>query len=293
MAWQLRSDGGGPVRRTNRPDRHPLARSLGALERRDQRRGSLERVHSDVEAGLAQHEFSLQYQPRVALATMESAGAEALLRWGGDHGDLTPKAFLPTVRQTAAMVRLGRWVLAEACCQAAAWEARRPADADPLLVSVNVTALEVLERGFADHLFRCLDTSGLPIELLQVEIDAADQLGGDSTLGLRLQSLRHQGLRVAIDKVGPAFGLGSERVAADAVHIERRWVRAVGHDDELLDSLRHLVERAHESGARVCATGVQEVEELVELAAIGCDEAQGYLFCPPVDPSELDWIEGG
>jgi len=293
MTWQLRSGGVDPVRRTNRPQRHPLARSLGALERRDQRRASLERVNADVDAGLAQHEFSLQYQPRVALATMESAGAEALLRWGGDHGDLTPKAFLPSVRQTAAMVRLGRWVLAEACRQAAAWEDRRPADADPLLMSVNVTALQVLEQGFADHLFRCLDASGLSIELLQVEIDAADQLGGDRTLALRLQSLRHRGLRVAIDKVGPAFGLGSERVAADAVHIERRWVRAVGQDDELLESLSRLVERAHDSGARVCATGVQEVGELVELAAIGCDEAQGFLFCPPVEPYELDWIEGG
>ncbi len=293
MTWQLQADGARPVQRTEQRDQHPLARSLRAFERRDQSRASLERVRSDVESGLDHDEFWLQYQPRVALATMESAGVEALLRWGGDHADLSPRAFLPSLRQTAAMVRLGRWVLEEACRQAAAWDEQRPVDADALLMSVNVTALEVLEPGFADRLFRCLDQVGLPIELLQIELDAADQLSGDGTLALRLQSLRHQGLRVAIDNVGPSFGVGSERIAADAVHIDRRWVRAVAADEELSQSLAELVGRAHASGSRVCASGVQTVEELVELAAIGCDQAQGYLFCPPVDPHELDWLDDG
>lgn len=292
MAWQLCTDGGGPVRRSNGTDRHPLGRSLQALDRRAQRGATLERVHADVEAGLDHHEFALQYQPRIEVKTLDTVGVEALLRWNGaDRGDLGPRAFLPSVRQTAAMIPLGQWVLEEACQQQAAWEQQRPAGARPLLMSVNVTALEVLERGFAAHLFRTLERHGLPFDRLQIEIDAADQLGGDTTLGLRLQSLRHYGVRVAIDNVGPAFGLSSDRIGADAVHIERRWVRAIGDDGEVKASLAALVERAHASGARVCASGVQSSDELLELSWIGCDEVQGYLFCPPVGSSELDWID--
>lgn len=292
MAWQLCSDGGGPVRRVNRTDRHPLGRSLQALERRALRTVTLERVHSDVDAGLDHHEFTLQYQPRVELRTLDTAGVEALLRWDGSgRGDLGPRAFLPSVRQTGAMVRLGQWILDESCRQLAVWEQQRPADARPLLMSVNVTALEVLERGFSDHLFRTLDRHDVPLDRLQLEIDAADQLGGATALALRLQSLRHRGLRVAIDNVGPAFGLSGDRIGADAVHIERRWVRAIGTDGEVRASLAALVERAHASGARVCATGVQTPDELVDLNWIGCDEVQGYLFCPPVAADELDWID--
>lgn len=294
MAWQLSSEGGGPAapRPTDASGPNPLDRSLQALQRRAHRGVTLERVHTEVEEALSHQEFRLQYQPRISTADRDTTGVEALLRWSdAGRGELGPKAFLPSVRQTAAMIPLGRWVVEEACRQLATWERARPASARPLLMSVNVTGLEVLEDGFSDHLLRTAEAHDLPLAQLQIELDAADELRGDTALGLRLQGLRHRGLRVAIDNVGPAFGLAGNRIGADAVHIDRRWVRSIVDDAEVRSSLAALVTRAHDSGARALASGVQTAAELEALGEIGCDEVQGYLFCPPVDANELDWID--
>lgn len=294
MAWQLSSEGTGPDRPAfgGSGEPHPLGRSLQALQRRAHRGVTLERVHSEVEEALSHHEFRLQYQPRISISELDTTGVEALLRWNdAERGELGPKAFLPSVRQTAAMVPLGRWVMEEACRQLAVWERARPATARPLLMSVNVTGLEVLEPGFSAHLLRTAEDNELPLSQLQIELDAADELRGDTQLGLRLQGLRHRGLQVAIDNVGPAYGLAGNRIGADAVHIDRRWVRSIVDDAEVRSSLAALVVRAHDSGARVCASGVQTSEELVALGEIGCDDVQGFLFCPPVDAGELDWID--
>jgi c-di-GMP phosphodiesterase len=293
MARDLVAGGGGPTRHTTRQwhEPHPLARSLQLFERRGHLGDTLERVDADVQTGLGEHEFFLVYQPRVSLRTLDTVGVEALLRWDdSSRGLIGPRAFLPSVKQTKAMITLGRWVLEEACLHAAAWERARPVDAHPLMMSVNVTALEVLSPTFTDTVLGILGRTDLPIDRLQIEIDAGDQLGGDSTLVARLQSLRHQGLRVAIDNVGPTFAIGNTLIAADSIHIHRRWVRSLSADRELTRALSSLVERAHRSGAQVCATGVESERERQELAVIGCDQAQGFLFCPPIEGDELDWI---
>lgn len=295
MTTDLAAAGDRARRRTAVQDgqySHGMARSLRVHAWRLHLGDTLERVDADVQAALALDEFFVLFQPRVSLDTSEVVAVEALLRWRDEsRGLLGPKAFLPSVRQTGAMIPLGRHVLLEACGIAALWERERPADATPLLMSVNVTSVEVMAPTFTGTLRDILEETGLPLELLQLELESGDQMTGDADLATKLQVLRTFGLRLAIDVANSALTLGPEVRGVDSVQVGRRWVRSVGTDPELTRALSSLIDKAHRSGARVCAMGVEEQHQVDALRAIGCDDAQGYFFCDPVAADDLTWLD--
>jgi EAL domain-containing protein (putative c-di-GMP-specific phosphodiesterase class I) len=273
------------------PDLDPVARRLRIQESR----GRLSETVADIEAQVVQAlglgQFSLLYQPRVSLRTGDVIAIEALLRWQDcTRGMLGPKTFLPHLAQTSAMVALGQWVLNEACSEAARWEAERPAGDAPVTLSVNVAAEEVLETGFVDGVRLALQERALPTTMLQLEVDAGDPLRTETLVSTRLQQLRDEGIRLAIDGASPLLGSGSARVEADSVHLQRRWVRALGGDAGVAARVASLVERVHRSGGTVCATGVEEREQADSLSALGCDHAQGYLYYEPVPADVLGWL---
>jgi EAL domain-containing protein (putative c-di-GMP-specific phosphodiesterase class I) len=271
---------------------HGLARSLRAQTWRAHLGDTLERVEADVRAALDVDEFFLLYQPRVSLQTGHVVAVEALLRWyDPTRGLIGPKAFLPNVRQTPAMVPLGRRVLVEACRAAAAWEGSRPPDADPLVMSVNVTAVEVLAETFTGTLRDILAETGVPLDHLQLELDVSDELMGHPDVTTKLQMLRSRGLRLSVETVHPAFANARDVIDADCINVGRRWVRTVGTDGEIIKMLSALVDRAHRSGAQVCAMGVEEEHQAAALRQIGCDQAQGFLYCEPVMADDLDWLD--
>ena len=213
-------------RRRELPDRDPMARRLRMQDSRGRLSDTVADIESDVVAALGLGQFSLLYQPRMALDTGDVVAVEALLRWQDSaRGLLGPKAFLPLVAQTSAMVALGQWVLYEASREAARWELERPAGVRPVMVSVNVAALEVLEPAFFDGVQLILEEHALPTTQLQLEIDASDPLRGETVVTTRLGLLRDEGVRVAIDGACPQLGSGSLHLDADSIHLHRRWTR--------------------------------------------------------------------
>lgn len=278
-------------RRGDLADRSPLAGPLRVQGARGQPGLTMDDVEAQVVAALGLGQFSLLYQPRFSLRTGDVVAVEALLRWEDAARRLIrPKAFLPLVSHTSAMVALGRWALDEACREAVGWELTRPAGAPPLTLSMNVAAQEVLEPEFLAGVRLILDERGLPANLLQLELDASDPLRGETLVAARLRILRDAGVRVAIDGACPQLGIGSPSVEADSVHLDRRWVRSVSCDDRLAASVAALVDRVHRSGGTVCATGVEAQTQSDALDAAGCDHGQGYFYCHPVPSDALGWL---
>ena len=272
-------------------DLDPVARRLRIQESRGRLSDTVADIEAQVVQALGLGQFSLLYQPRVSLRTGDVVEIEALLRWQDrTRGVLGPKAFLPHVAQTSAMIALGQWVLDDACSQAARWNVERPAGDAPVTLSVNVAAEEVLEAGFVEGVLLVLQERALPTTMLQLEVDASDPLRTETLVSTRLQQLRDEGVRLAIDGASPLLGSGSARVEADSVHLQRRWVRAIGSDAAVAARVASLVERVHRSGGTVCATGVEEREEADALSTLGCDHAQGYLFYEPVPADALGWL---
>lgn len=279
-------------RRRDLPDRDPMARRLRMQDSRGRLSNTVADIEADVVAALGLGQFSLLYQPRFSLASDEVVAVEALLRWqDSSRGLLGPKAFLPLVAQTSAMVALGQWVLDAACREAARWELERPAGVRPVIVSVNVAALEVLEPSFFDGVMLVLDEHSLPTPLLQLEVDASDPLRGETVVSTRLQLLRDEGVRLAIDGATPQLGSGSMHIDADSVHLHRRWTRSIAADAALVEGVSGLADRVHRSGGTLCAMGVEEQDQADVLKRAGCDHGQGYLYCDPVPADAVGWLD--
>ncbi len=282
---------GHPNRRDD-ADSDPFSRRLRFQDSRGRLDDTLADIEADVVAGLGMGHFHLLYQPRVSLETLDVVAIEALLRWrDATRGLLNPNAFLPAVAQTNAMAILGRWVFDEATAEAVRWEQTRPAGAAPIWLSVNVEAYEVLEPAFVETLMATLDAKQLPAPMVQLELDAGDPLRNEPLVSDKLHLLRDSGVRIAIDGAGPQLGSGSLRIDADSVNLKRQWVRRIASDPAVSEAVAGFIERVHGSGATVCAMGVETRREADTLTELGCDHAQGFLYCDPMEPDALGWLD--
>jgi EAL domain-containing protein (putative c-di-GMP-specific phosphodiesterase class I)/GAF domain-containing protein len=252
----------------------------------DRHRGLLARMRTEqaLRDAFADGRLLLHYMPEVDLATGRWRAAEALLRWRDEDGRMIPAAeFIEVAEASGLIVRLGRWVLAEACRAAADW----PADADgrrPLL-RVNVSARQFEETGLAADIDAALADSGLAPERLCLELTETlllrDPAGAARTLG-RLRSL---GLHVALDDFGTGYcSLGYlKRLPIDTIKIDRGFTAGLPDDRADLAIVQALVGLATNLGISVVAEGVETQRQADTLRACGVHAAQGWLYSPAVD----------
>ena len=161
-------------------------------------------MRSDLERGLSRGEFLLHYQPIVSIETGAIVGAEALIRWQHpERGLVPPMEFIPLAEQTGLIVDIGRWVLAEACREAARWELRSGSSAP--YVSVNVASSQLKQAGFIQDVRDALHDAGLPPDRLVVEVTESALIEDSDGNMLKLEQLRDLGIRLAIDDFGRAI----------------------------------------------------------------------------------------
>jgi diguanylate cyclase (GGDEF)-like protein len=242
-------------------------------------------------------EFVVDYQPLVRLTDQRLVGVEALVRWQQPGGDrLGPDRFIPVAEETGLIVPLGRWVLEEACRQAAQWRTEHPAA--ELFVSVNLAARQVREPGIVEDVARILAETGWPAASLQLELTETDLMGTTGESLDALHALAAMGIRIAIDD----FGTGYSNLAylrtlpvhalklAGPFMTGRGSVGADGGDgtDEVdQEVLALLIELAHTLGLSVTAEVVETSVQLERLRKLGCDTGQGWYFAPAVSAGEV------
>ena len=245
-------------------------------------------------AGAAGGELQLAYQPIVELPSGTVAGFEALLRWQHPtRGLIPPSEVIPVAEETGLVVPLGRWVLREACRQAAAWQgerdAHRPAvGAPPLLMSVNVSGRQLAEGDrLVDDVRAALAEAQLAPEALQLEITETVMVQDtEGTLAV-LRALSALGVRLAIDDFGTGYSSLSylERFPVDTLKIDKAFVRGLGGADEESPLAEAIVRIGRTLGLRVVAEGVETAAQAARLAGFGCEHGQGYLFAQPLPPA--------
>ncbi|HVL84552.1 MAG TPA: bifunctional diguanylate cyclase/phosphodiesterase [Pseudonocardia sp.] len=244
-----------------------------------------------LRAGIDRSEFRLVYQPLIRLADRATVGAEALVRWQHPtQGLLGPGRFIEPAERTGAIVALGRWVLEQACRQAATWRAEL-GDAAPY-VSVNVSPVQLCEPGWVRLVASVLADTGLPADRLQLEITEQAVLADETVALDALTALREAGVRLALDD----FGTGYSSLA----WLRRLPVHALKIDGSFIDGLRHvepdavdasivraLVQLAHALDLEVTAEWVESEVQARRLAELGCDLAQGRWFG---DAGPGEWV---
>ncbi len=244
------------------------------------------RLEGDLRGALDRGEVELHYQPIVSLAGGGIVGVESLMRWKHEElGYVSPLEIIPIAEESGLIIELGRWVLGEACRQAAEWSARRP-ELGPLTVAVNVSAREIQEPAFRDLVADALRESGLPAERLVLEI--TEGLMMQSLLGLR--RLKGLDVRVAIDDFGTGYSALAylSRLPVDAIKIDRSFVEELGRDDDSTAVGRAMVAMADSLGLDTIAEGIEAEEQLAAVRELGCTYGQGYLFSRPQPPDRLE-----
>ncbi len=236
----------------------------------------------------------VQYQPVVALPSGQATGVEALARWHDEElGWVPPDRFVPLAERTGLIVDLGRWVLRTACRDAAGWPATT--SGSPPTVAVNVSPVQLVQRGFVDEVVAALADSGLAPDRLWLEITETAAITDLPATAARLEQLRRLGVRLALDDFGAGHSALSllRHLPVDLVKIDRSFVERVTTDTADAVLVRLVVEAAHGLGRKVCAEGVETPDQARQLVALGCDAAQGWLFGRPADVPALATPPGG
>ncbi len=249
------------------------ADALRRLEAEEELRGAIER-----------QELRVYYQPRVELASGDIVGMEALVRW--DHprrGLLSPSEFIPLAEETGMILPIGRWVLAEACSQARAWQDRYPGPPG-LLMSVNLSVRQFQHPELVEEIEQILRETGLAAGSLKLEITESVVMEDADANIVTLRKLDALGVRLEIDDFGTGYSsLGYlKRFPVDVLKIDRSFVAGLGRDPEDTAIVRAVISLAHTLGLAVTAEGIETAEQLVHLREMGCELGQGYFFSQPL-----------
>jgi diguanylate cyclase (GGDEF)-like protein/PAS domain S-box-containing protein len=240
-------------------------------------------------------EFVLHYQPVFDFDDQRVWGTEALVRW--DHperGLLAPSEFVDVAEETDLIVPIGSWALGEACRRTKEWQDGHPRN-PPLGVIVNLSATQLRHPGCEGTVRAALESSGLRPESLSLDVTETafiDALEDNRTILERIQAL---GVRISIDDFGMGYSSLSylKRLPADALKIDKSFLKGFGEDAEDTALVRMIIELGHTLGMEVVAEGVEEWTQAALLAETGCDKAQGYHFSRPLPPEDVPVFLGG
>jgi diguanylate cyclase (GGDEF)-like protein len=234
---------------------------------------------------LANDELSLAYQPIVDLVSGHVTAVEALLRWNTPQfGAISPVEFIPVAEETGVIVEIGVFALESACRDAVAW----PAD---VRVAVNLSAVQ-FDRGDLEATVRAaLAAAGLPPERLELEITESILIGNHASALEKLNRLHGLGVHIALDDFGTGYSSLSylHDFNFDKVKIDQSFVRDVnsGKNCKAASIIRAVNAIARDLNMAVVAEGVETIEQIAALRALGVFGAQGYYFSRPTPAAEL------
>jgi len=242
------------------------------------------RLGADLRGAVERNEFVVHYQPIVDLPSGEVASMEALVRWARPDGTVVPPGeFIPLAERSGLIVPIGAFVIREACRQARTWQQQRTGR--PIGISVNVSGVQLQDSGFVATVSLALEEADLSPESLTLEITESVMALDDEAVNRRLRQLKGIGVRLAIDDFGTGFSSLSSigRFPIDEVKIDKSFVDALAGDRQHTTLVRSIVRLAHSLKLKTVAEGVESNEQSRQLAAAGCDRAQGYVFSRPLD----------
>ena len=250
---------------------------------------SLLQLETDLRRALDRQEFSVHYQPIVALGTGHVEGFEALLRWRHpEHGLIPPVKFIPVAEETGLIIPIGMWALQEACRQMREWQEQFP-QPRPLFISVNLSARQFSNPDLIEQIRQALRTTGLDPRSLKLEITESVVMDDIEQAIEMLNHLRALGVESSIDDFGTGYSSLSylHRFSSSTLKVDRSFVSRMADHNENIEIVRTILLLARNLGMKVIAEGVETEDQLAQLRALSCDYGQGYLFSKPANATNV------
>ena len=260
---------------TYQPEMH--AATLGRLE-----------LLADLRRAISGGELRLHYQPTVDLATGAVTSVEALARWQHPvRGLISPASFIPLAEETGLIIPLGRWVLGEACREAATWPAGDSGTAPS--IAVNISTRHLAEADIVSDVVLALAEAGLDPARLVIEITETGLVDDTDVVLHALNDLKGVGVHLAVDDFGTGYSSLSylRRFPIDVLKVDKSFVDGLGQGAEAAALVEAILGMARTMSMRTVAEGIEDTGQLDELTVLGCDSGQGFLLSRPVPGEEI------
>ena len=241
------------------------------------------RLRKAVEHG----ELYLHFQPKLDLASRRIVGVEALMRWDAPDGPISPAKFVPVLEQTGLILEAGRQAIAAASAVYRGWrEKGLPAPR----IAVNLSALQLRRASFVADVRAALGSTAQDGGGVDLEITESLLMSEVSDSIRKLREVREMGMHISLDDFGTGYSSLAylSKLPVDTVKIDRGFVRSMSENSGDTTIVAAIISLAHSLRLKVVAEGVEAEAQAQLLAQLGCDQAQGYLFSPPVAPARLE-----
>lgn len=248
-------------------------------------------LSEDLRAALATGGITLSFQPKISARTGRVKGCEALARWAHPrHGIIPPNEFVPLAEQTDQIKVLTQHMLRKATEACSAWQDTAPG----VGVSVNVSTVDLSELDFVDLVDEVLCESGLPSDLLTIEVTETDMMNDTVTVVATLSRLQSRGVQISVDDFGTGYSSLSyiRNLPIDEAKIDKSFIMSLETDSTGQELVSNIISLIHTLGVNVVAEGVESTMIGEYLADVSCDVLQGYGISWPLSlDSLLVWLE--
>ena len=238
----------------------------------------------DLRTALNNNAFKVFYQPLINLKTRRVSTCEALLRWPHpERGMIPPSEFIPIAEEMGLILDIGRWVLKQACVEATQWPHQ-------VRVAVNLSPMQFRRGDVVADVREALAYSGLESNRLEVEITESVLLQDTPQTRASLRQLHELGVRLSLDDFGTGYSSLSylHSFPLQKVKIDRSFLEGLGSSDRPVTLLHGVARLSAELGMSVVVEGIETEEQLALVSAEeGIEEAQGYLFSPPIPGRQI------
>lgn len=247
-------------------------------------------IENQLKDAIYGNSFELYYQPQYFSGNKQLRGMEALIRWRDGSGRMiSPAVFIPIAEQNGAIVSIGRWVMEEGIRQFAKWRCKWE---KPLVLSINVSAIQYMKDGFVDELLQVLSTYQVPPQEVELEITESVLIEDFDKVTAKLRVLRDYGIRVSLDDFGTGFSSLSylKKLPINTLKIDKSFIDTVLSDAATRIITESIISMVHTLGLETIAEGVEQEQQYKYLHAIGCNIIQGYYFGRPLPVQEMETL---
>jgi len=245
-------------------------------------------LENRLRIAIVDEQFVLHYQPKVDLAGNHITGLEALIRWiSPDMGLVAPAEFIPTLEATGMILEVGQWALMQAAADQRRW---RNLGLNPPRVSVNISALQMRQKGFVDSVLKVIAADKDNPAEIDLEITESMVMEDVEESIRKLSVVKAMGIGIEIDDFGTGYSSLSHiaKLPITALKIDRSFIAEMADSDDNMMIVSTIVSLAHELKLRVIAEGVETEEQRGILKLLKCDEMQGYLFSRPLPAAVIE-----
>jgi diguanylate cyclase (GGDEF)-like protein len=245
-------------------------------------------LENHLRKAIERHELTLHYQPQLDVATGKFCGVEALIRWQSPElGPISPTEFIPLAEETGQIIGIGEWVIRMAASQAKRWRLQGIA-LDR--ISVNVSVVQFLRKGFSSRLAAILAETGLEPHVMELELTESMLIANENSVLSVLMSLKQIGVQLAIDDFGTGYSSLSrlKSFPIDRLKIDQSFVRDIEQDENDAAIATAIIAMADSMSMKVTAEGVETEGQFAFLKDKRCHEVQGYLLSKPLPSDQAE-----